>query len=64
MEAILTATSNAADLIGIAEYAGTIEEGKWADVIAVPGDPLGDITALERVSFVMKGGEVHRAPDR
>jgi imidazolonepropionase-like amidohydrolase len=62
MEAIVTATSNAADLIGIGSDAGTVQVGKWADVIAVPDDPLEDITALERVDFVMKAGRVHRSP--
>ena len=40
-----------------------MEAGKWADVIAVPGDPLANITALERVSFVMKAGQIYKAPD-
>lgn len=63
MQVIVTATSNAADLIGISADAGTVEAGKWADIIAVPGDPLADITALECVNFVMKAGQVYKAPD-
>ncbi len=58
MDAILTATRNAADLLGKSESIGTIKPGLLADIIAVPGDPLADPGLLERVSFVMKGGEV------
>jgi imidazolonepropionase-like amidohydrolase len=57
-QAIRAATSSAADLIGRARDVGTIEPGKFADVIAVTGDPLQDVRALEHVGFVMKGGEV------
>ncbi|HWF03923.1 MAG TPA: amidohydrolase family protein [Candidatus Angelobacter sp.] len=57
-QAIRAATSSAADLIGRAKDVGTIEPGKFADVIAVTGDPLQDVRALEHVGFVMKGGEV------
>jgi imidazolonepropionase-like amidohydrolase len=60
MEAILTATRNAADLLGLGDRLGAIAPGFMADVIAVPGDPLADPTVLERVSFVMKGGVVFR----
>lgn len=56
MEAIRMATQYAADLIGISDKAGTIEPGKWADLIAVSGDPLQNIRLLEDVKFVMKGG--------
>jgi imidazolonepropionase-like amidohydrolase len=59
-EAIKAATVNAADLLGIAGEAGSIEPGKRADVIAVTGDPLRDVTVLERVSFVMKDGKVYK----
>ena len=52
------ATSSAADLIGRSKDVGTLEAGKFADVIAVTGDPLQDVRALENVGFVMKGGEV------
>ena len=61
MEAIRMATQYAADLIGISEKAGTIEPGKWADLIAVTGDPLQDIRRLEDVQFVMKGGVTFKA---
>ena len=58
--AIKAATLNAADLLGIAAETGSIEPGKRADLIAVSGDPLSDITVLKRVSFVMKDGVVHK----
>jgi imidazolonepropionase-like amidohydrolase len=55
------ATADAAELLGMADRIGSIEVGKFADLIAVPGNPFDDIGALERVSFVMKGGTVvHR----
>jgi imidazolonepropionase-like amidohydrolase len=57
IEAIRTSTSGAADLLGVSDR-GVIAAGKLADVIAVRGDPLKDVKALEQVSFVMKGGEV------
>jgi imidazolonepropionase-like amidohydrolase len=59
-EAIKAATINAADLLGIAADAGTIEPGKRADIVAVAGDPLGDVTLLKKMSFVMKDGRVHK----
>jgi imidazolonepropionase-like amidohydrolase len=65
LKAIQTATVNAADLLGIADKAGALEPGKWADIIAVEGDPLKDVRALESVSFVMKGGFIYRnGPER
>jgi imidazolonepropionase-like amidohydrolase len=60
IDALKTATGNAADLFGIAQKTGTLEKGKLADVIAIPGDPTADITATERVSFVMKEGKIIR----
>ena len=60
MEAIQSATSVAADFLGIGDTHGSLEAGKQADVIAVPGNPLDDITAMERVSFVMKGGTIYK----
>ncbi len=59
LDAIRTATLNAADLLGVQDR-GKVAPGYVADIIAVPGDPLRDITVLERVSFVMKDGEVYR----
>ena len=56
MDAITTATRNAAELIGIGDKTGTITTGKWADIIAVEGNPLEDVRKLETVAFVMKGG--------
>lgn len=58
LQAIQTATINDADLIGWSDKVGTLEPGKWADVIAVDGDPLQDVTVLQHVKFVMKGGNV------
>jgi len=60
MDAILSATQHAADLLGWEDRIGTITVGKLADIIAVEGNPLADITELERVHFVMKGGTVYR----
>jgi len=60
MEAIKSATSVAAEFLGISESHGSITVGKQADIIAVPGDPLDDITVMERVNFVMKGGTVYK----
>jgi imidazolonepropionase-like amidohydrolase len=60
MEAIRSATSSAAELIGRNNNAGSLEPGKWADLIAVQGDPLQDVKALENVSFVMKEGKVYK----
>src|SRR2546430_3381970 len=58
LQAIQAATVNAADLPGLRDPVGTPRPGKFADVIAVMGDPLQDVTALEHVGFVMKGGQV------
>jgi imidazolonepropionase-like amidohydrolase len=58
LQSIQAATVNGADLLGWGDKIGVVEAGKWADVIAVDGDPLQDVTTLERVKFVMKGGEV------
>jgi imidazolonepropionase-like amidohydrolase len=60
MQAIRTGTSTAAELLGWSDKLGTIEAGKWADIVAVSGDPLKDIKELENVKFVMKGGSVYK----
>jgi imidazolonepropionase-like amidohydrolase len=59
-QAIQAATVKAADLMGWSEQVGTIAAGRYADIIAVSGDPLADVTELERVKFVMKGGVVYK----
>lgn len=60
VQAIQTATINAADLLGWNDKVGVIAPGAFADLIAVDGDPLKDVTELERVKFVMKGGTVYK----
>jgi len=60
MQAIRTGTSTAAELLGWSDKAGTIEAGKWADLVALSGDPLKDIKEVENVKFVMKGGVVYK----
>ena len=60
LQAIRSGTVVAAELLGWSDKMGTIEPGKWADLVAVSGDPLKDITELQRVKFVMKGGTVFR----
>jgi len=60
MQAIQAATASAADLMGWSDRVGAIAPGLYADLVAVSGDPLNDITELERVGFVMKGGVVYK----
>jgi imidazolonepropionase-like amidohydrolase len=60
MSAIVAATRLNAEILGWSDRIGTVEPGKLADLVAVPGDPLSDVSALERVGFVMKGGAVAR----
>jgi len=60
IDALKSATSNDAELLSIAQKVGTLEKGKLADIIAMPGDPIADITVTERVSFVMKEGKIIR----
>ena len=64
IDALKSATANDAELLGIAQKIGTLEKGKLADVIAMRGDPTSDITATERVSFVMKEGKIIRQGPR
>jgi imidazolonepropionase-like amidohydrolase len=61
MQAIQSATRSAADLIGKSEVIGSIKPGKFADLVAVPGDPLQNIRLLENVNFVMKDGKVYKS---
>jgi imidazolonepropionase-like amidohydrolase len=60
MQAIQSATTNAADLLGHSDVLGSIKPGKYADIVAVSGDPLQDISVLENVQFVMKEGKVYK----
>jgi imidazolonepropionase-like amidohydrolase len=60
IQAIQAATVNAADLLGWSDRVGSIEPGKFADIVAVNGDPTKDVTVLERPAFVMKGGDVYK----
>ncbi|MEM8933869.1 MAG: amidohydrolase family protein, partial [Acidobacteriota bacterium] len=62
MVAIQSATRVAAEVLGEQDRFGTIEAGKLADLVAVPGDPLTNISLTETPHFVMKDGEVHKAP--
>jgi imidazolonepropionase-like amidohydrolase len=57
LKAIQAATVNAADLISWSDRVGTLEPGKFADIVAVDGDPVADVSVLENVRFVMKGGQ-------
>jgi imidazolonepropionase-like amidohydrolase len=59
MEAIKAATVNAADLLGMTNKVGSISKGKFADIVAVDGDPLSDIKTLQKMAFVMKDGKVY-----
>jgi len=58
LEALQAATLNNSQLLGLDKDMGTIEAGRYADLVAVPGDPLKDITAMEHVAWVMKSGAV------
>lgn len=62
LEAIRAATTRASELLRMEKEIGSIEPGKFADIVAVEGDPLADITALQRVRFVMKAGQVYKSP--
>ena len=61
-DAILAATRNAADLLGASDRVGSIQPGRYADIVGVAGDPFADITEMQRIRFVMKGGKVYRGP--
>ena len=60
MEAIKAGTLNGADNLGKLDELGSLEPGKWGDIVAVKNDPLTDISSLKNVTFVMKGGEVYK----
>ena len=60
LAAVQAGTINAADLMGWSDRTGALEPGKWADVIAVEGDPLSDTRTLQHVRFVMKAGVVYK----
>src|SRR6266540_508248 len=64
IDALKSATGNDAELLGLGQKVGTLEKGKLADIIAMPGDPTSDITATERVSFVMREGKIIRQGPR
>ncbi len=63
-EALLAATRNAAEALGMSEELGTVEAGRWADLVAVRGNPLDDVSVLEDVGFVMKEGVVYKRDGR
>jgi imidazolonepropionase-like amidohydrolase len=63
MRAIQSATTVAAESLGLVGETGAVAPGYFADVIAVEGDPLEDISVLENVVFVMKGGRVYKSPE-
>jgi imidazolonepropionase-like amidohydrolase len=60
MATLVSATRLNAEILGWADRVGSVEPGKLADLVGVPGDVLADVTATERVGFVMKGGVVYR----
>jgi len=63
MQAIQAGTMGSATLLGMEHDVGSLEAGKYADLVAVRGDPLADITTLQHPGFVMKGGEVYLSPN-
>jgi len=63
MQALRSATATAAELLGMQDKIGSLEPGKFADVVAVPSDPIADITQMEKVNFVMKSGAVYKRPE-
>jgi imidazolonepropionase-like amidohydrolase len=60
IETLRAATYNAADLLGQLDNLGTLEPGKYADLVAVPRNPLDDITVMETIAFVMKDGAIYK----
>ena len=60
MDALMMATVNGADLLDMSADLGTLEAGKFADIIALNGNPLEDITTIEKVAFVMKEGRIYK----
>ncbi|HSE97527.1 MAG TPA: amidohydrolase family protein, partial [Blastocatellia bacterium] len=64
IEAILSATRGASDLLGQSQNIGSVQAGRYADLAAVKGDPVADIKLLQNVSFVMKGGQVYKKDGR
>jgi imidazolonepropionase-like amidohydrolase len=62
-QSLLAGTSSAAKLLGWQDKVGTLEANKYADIVAVPGDPTSDVTVTEHPVFVMKGGKVYKAPE-
>jgi imidazolonepropionase-like amidohydrolase len=64
MQAVFSATGNAADLLGAANDIGSVQAGRYADIVAIVGDPLTDPSRFEHVSFVMKGGVIVRQNDK
>ena len=63
MQALQAATINNAKLFGVEDMSGSLEAGKYADIIAVDGDPIADVSELEDVDFVMKGGVIYKAAE-
>ena len=61
-QAIQSATRNAAELLNMSDQVGSIEVGKFADIVATPGNPVEDVGALQKIDFVMKGGQVYKRP--
>ena len=64
VQAIRAATTTSAEMLGMQNDLGAIAAGKYADIVAVKGDPLSDISLLQKIDFVMKGGEVYKSPTR